>query len=167
MVWTDLTWSAERESSRSPYFSSVTIDRSGAWWTGTEASDLVDYLKEFTAAGYPAERVLQISCSGCGSDKFRVRLDDDEGCAVRTCTGCDTTSFVFDSEDFVEDADLGDAACPCGGEVFNVAAGFALHDDGDVRWVDLGLRCVLDGVLGCYADWQIDYSPTSHLFEQI
>lgn len=72
MVWTDLTWSAERESSRSPYFSSVTIDRSGAWWTGTEASDLVDYLKEFTAAGYPAERVLQISCSGCGSDKFRV-----------------------------------------------------------------------------------------------
>lgn len=112
MVWTDLTWSAERESSRSPYYSSVTIDRSGAWWTGTEASDLVDYLKEFTAAGYPAERVLQISCSGC-----------------------DTTSFVFDSEDFVEDADLGDAACPCGGEVFNVAAGFALHDDGDVRWV--------------------------------
>lgn len=106
MVWTDLTWSAERESSRSPYFSSVTIDRSGAWWTGTEASDLVDYLKEFTAAGYPAERVLQISCSGCGSDKFRVRLDDEEGCAVRTCTGCDTTSFVFDSEDFVEDADL-------------------------------------------------------------
>jgi hypothetical protein len=65
------------------------------------------------------------------------------------------------------DADPGDAACPCGGEIFNVAVGFALRDDGDVRWVYVGLRCTKDGILGVYADWKIDFSPTVHLLDRV
>lgn len=46
---------------------------------------------------------------------------------------------------------------------FTVGVGFALRDDGDVRWISIGLLCVQDGTLGVYADWKIDYSPTDHL----
>lgn len=74
---------------------------------------------------------------------------------------------MLDSAEFVEDADLGEAACPCGGEIFNVAGGFALRVDGEVRWVYIGLRCVADGILGCCAEWKIDYSPTAHLLTQV
>jgi hypothetical protein len=39
--------------------------------------------------------------------------------------------------------------------------------DGSIRWVYLALRCVHDGVLGVYADWKIDYSPSDHLYNQV
>lgn len=144
----------------------MTIDRSRQWWTGTEAADLAEYLAAYSAAGYPTQRVIPITCGTCGADTFTVRVDDEEGCAERTCSSCRDTTLVFDSEDTLDEAELDHATCPCGGETFNAAAGFALHDDGDIRWVYLGLRCVRDGVLGCYTDWKIDYSPTAHLFER-
>jgi hypothetical protein len=103
----------------------------------------------------------------CAGDKFRVRVDDDEGYAARTCISCDTTHLIFDSAEVLDDARPGDATCPCGGETFNAAAGFAPFDEGEIRWVYLGLRCVADGVLGCYADWKIDYVPSTQLFERI
>jgi hypothetical protein len=49
----------------------------------------------------------------------------------------------------------------------NVAVGFALRDDGSVKWVYSGLRCVTDGTLGVYGDWKIDYAPTEHLFDSV
>ena len=36
----------------------MTIDRSGPWWKGTDASDLDAFLVDFTADGYAAERVV-------------------------------------------------------------------------------------------------------------
>ena len=51
--------------------------------------------------------------------------------------------------------------------VFDVAVGFALHDEGSPRWVYLAMRCTQDGALGVYADWKIDYTPGSHLFESV
>ena len=70
---------------------------------------------------------------------------------------------MLDSGDYEDEAKPGDAACPCGGESFEVAVGFALRDDGDIRWVSIGLRCVDDGLLGVYSDWKIDYSSTDEL----
>ncbi|MFR9780329.1 hypothetical protein ACL02O_30285 [Micromonospora sp. MS34] len=67
------------------------------------------------------------------------------------------------SADYWQDADPDECVCPCGGEAFQVAVGFALRADGEVRWVSIGMRCTRDGVLGVYADWKIDYSPTDHL----
>jgi hypothetical protein len=74
---------------------------------------------------------------------------------------------MLDSADTAEVAVPEECACPCGGETFQVAVGFALRDDGDVRWVSVGLRCTTDGTLGVYADWKIDYSPTNALFEKV
>jgi hypothetical protein len=45
-----------------------------------------------------------------------------------------------------------------------MAVGFALHDDGEVRWISVGLRCLADdNTLGVYADWKVNYSPSGHL----
>ena len=143
----------------------MTIDRSGQWWTGTEPADIDDYLTAFTADGYPATRVVHSVCAECQGQTFRIRVDDEEGCAERTCAKCGASQLLLDSQDALDDAELEDAECPCGGDVFNVAVGFAFRTDEDIRWVYLGLRCANDGVLGVYTDWKIDYSPTAHLLE--
>ena len=73
---------------------------------------------------------------------------------------------MLDSADYLEDADLQEAACPCGHEEFDVAVGYAVYDDtDDVRWVSIGLRCRSDSQMGVYADWKIDYSPSGHLYD--
>jgi hypothetical protein len=144
------------------------IDESGDFWRGTDSADVDTYLAAFTADGYPATTVVHAVCAACGGDRFQVRLDDDEGCAERTCAACGARSWLLDSAEYEEDADLEEAACPCGEEIFELAVGFAYYDGGeDVRWVYVGLRCVADGTLGCFADWKIDYSPTSHLLDAV
>ena len=94
---------------------------------------------------------------------FTLRADDSEGCVERTCASCGGITFILDSGEFAEDAEFEECACPCGGELFNLAVGYVSRDDADIRWVYVGARCVADGVLGCYADWKIDYSPSDHL----
>ena len=76
-------------------------------------------------------------------------------------------AFTVALVDVASDAEPEDCACPCGGETFEVAVGFALRDGGDVKWVSVGLRCTIDGTLGVYADWKIDYSPTTALFDRV
>jgi hypothetical protein len=80
---------------------------------------------------------------------------------------CGASAFLCDSEEYWDDADPDDAACPCGGEVLEIGVAFSLRDDGDVRWITVGGRCVACGVLGVYTDWKIDYSPTGHLFAAV
>ena len=142
------------------------IDRSGQWWRGTEFDDLATYLREFTAQGYPAGPVAQSTCE-CGRRVFRLELDDEEGCARRTCSTCGRAAFIADSAEYWDEADPGDAQCRCGEEGFEVGVAFSLRDDGDVRWITVGGRCVACGLLGAYADWKIDYSPTDHLLTAV
>lgn len=139
----------------------MAIDTSGQFWRGEDTNDLAEYLREFQAGGYPVARVNELACTQCASKTFRNEADDDAGCARARCLACGTVTHIADSAEFADEADLAECACPCGGETFNV--GFALREDGDVRWISVGLRCVQDGTLGAYADWKIDYSPTSHL----
>ncbi|MEV1109430.1 hypothetical protein [Micromonospora sp. NPDC049751] len=82
-----------------------------------------------------------------------------------SCTACGARAFVADSADYWGDAEPGDCACPCGGEVFHVAVGFARYADGEVRWISVGLHRVQDGAMGVYADWKINYRPTDHLLD--
>jgi hypothetical protein len=78
-----------------------------------------------------------------------------------------TIDKSHDSQDTVDSADLGQAACPCGGKRFEMAVGFALRDEGEIRWVYIALRCAADRTLGVYAAWKFDYSPTAQLLEQV
>jgi len=142
------------------------IDKSGEWWTGDKFQDLATYLHEFTAQGYPAGHIAQSICE-CDGRVFRLEVDDEEGCARRTCTTCGHAAFIADSAEYWTDADPGPAECPCGDDAFEVGVAFSLREDGDVRWITVGGRCVACGVLGAYADWKIDYSPTQHLLTAV
>jgi hypothetical protein len=143
------------------------IDKSGQWWKGQGFEDLVEYLRQYTSRNYPAGPIVQSLCAECGSATFALVVDDDEGCAKRQCGGCDAEAFIGDSDEVWDDADPGEAACPCGGERFEVGVAFSLRDDGSVCWITVGARCVACGVLGVYADWKIDYDPTDHLLTAV
>ncbi len=147
----------------------MAIDKSGAWWTGSDPADITEYLKEFAAGGYEVRDVRSLGvCAGCGSSAgYRLRVDDEQGVAERTCAGCELVTLMLDSAEFIDEAELEGVACPCGGEVFDVAVGFAFTAHSQVKWVSVGLRCKLDGVLGCYADWKIDYEPAGHLLDSV
>jgi hypothetical protein len=116
--------------------------------------------------GRPVSIVPSV-CGGCGGRVFFVFVDDVEGGAERVCAGCGGRAFIADSEEFWEDADPGEACCPCGSEEFETAVAFSLAGDGSVRWVTVGLRCQKDGAAGVYADWKIDYGPTDHLLTMV
>ena len=144
----------------------MAIDRSGEWWTGSEAADLDHYLRGLTADGYPATRFVHARCA-CGSDCFALDVDSDEGCARRTCTRCQTSRYICDSDQIWEEADPEAVDCPCGASAFQIAVAFSLRDDGSVKWITVGVRCTSCGVLVAPVEWKIDYAPTDHLFEQV
>lgn len=146
----------------------MAIRKTRTSWAGDSEEDLEEYLADYSASmNRPVSRVVHARCEGCGSGTFGVRVDDDEGCAQRTCTDCGLHGWIFDSAEAAQEAELDDATCPCGDAIFNVAGGCSVRDDGDIDWVFVGLRCIGDGALGCYTDWKIDYSPTSHLLGMV
>ncbi|GLZ41983.1 hypothetical protein [Actinokineospora sp. NBRC 105648] len=122
---------------------------------------LADHVRDFAAGGYPVSVVVPAVCADCGGTEFRVAVDDTEGCAERLCVACGAFAPIADSAEHA--GELVECECPCGGNTFAVAVGFALHADGEVRWISLGLRCRTDGTSGVYADWKIDYAPSRHL----
>jgi hypothetical protein len=144
----------------------VAIDESGTWWRGENIDDLVEYLERYTAEGYPATDVRESVCGTCGGRVFGLRADQDEGCARRTCRACGNQTFLVDSDEYWSDAAPKTCRCPCKSLDFNIAVGFSFRDDGSVRWVTVGERCVKCGVLGSFVDWKIDYSPTVHLLDR-
>lgn len=143
------------------------IDKSGQWWKGQDFDDLVEYLHEYTSRNYAAGHIVQSLCGSCGSATFGLVVDDEEGCAKRQCSGCGVAAYIGDSDEFWDDADPGEAACPCGGGRFEVGVAFSLRDDGSVCWITVGARCIACGIMGVYADWKIDYDPTDHLLTAV
>jgi len=143
----------------------MTIDASGKWPLGSEAADLEPFLKDHEAGGYGVTRVVPVACA-CHSSRFEVALSAEDA-VRRSCVGCGSETLMLDSAEFWEDDEHDECACPCGGEVFEVAVGFAHRDDGSIKWVSIGLRCVACGILGVYADWKIDYEPCGHLYAAV
>ncbi|ADB34668.1 hypothetical protein Kfla_5662 [Kribbella flavida DSM 17836] len=143
----------------------MVIERGRPWWQGTEAGDLDEYLRAFSHGQVCA--AVHARCEGCDGSVFGVSVDADNGYAERRCVRCGATHVMLDSAEAAGDADVGEAACPCGGEEFEVAVGFAERVDGELGWVFVGLRCTADGVLGIYLDWKIDYLPSRQLLELV
>jgi hypothetical protein len=141
----------------------MTIDKSHSHWKGTEAADLDEYLVHAASENYPADRIVHARCK-CSGKTFRVEVDDNAGCARRTCTKCHTQHLMLDSADFWAEADPGPCECLCGTDKFEVAVAFSHRGDGALRWVTIGMRCIACGALGVYADWKVDYEPTEHLY---
>jgi hypothetical protein len=145
----------------------VAIDITGEWWRGDSAEDIADYLEELGPGGYPVHQASRSLCAPCSGTVFTIELDPSTVCARRTCVSCGAVAYMLDSDRYWMDGDEEDGpeavACPCGADRFESVAGFSFRDDGEVRWVSVGIRCVSDGILGCCADWKISYGPSRHL----
>ena len=145
----------------------MTIDKSGEWWKGSGPSDIDEYLSEFTADSYPVHALRPAKCI-CGSDIFKLDVDEDEGAAMRKCVECGHAHLLCDSGEYWAEAEPERCECPCGSENMNITIGFSLYpENGEVKWLYIGCRCSTCGILGCYADWKIGYEPSRHLFEQV
>jgi hypothetical protein len=145
----------------------MTIDTSGKYWKGSDASDLQEYLAALSASNYLATEFRFAKCS-CGSDAFRLAVDANEGAAQRTCAQCGAEHFIADSQEYWEEATPKAWKCvsKCKSKTANICVGFALRADRqDVHWIYIGTRCTQCGILGCYGDWKIDYSPSLQLLE--
>ena len=145
----------------------MTIKKTHDSWHGTEAADLDVYLAAFCKQGsYEADLFEHCHCA-CGHDRFRLEVDDDDGCARRTCAACGEKHLMLDSAEYWADAEPQECACPCGEDEFELAVAFARTTAGAIRWVTIGARCVKCELLGAYADWKIDYEPADHLYSAI
>jgi hypothetical protein len=139
----------------------MALRKRGKWWYGDSQADIRD---ELTRQGklneYVPTQFADAKCS-CSSTTFRLRLDDNEGAAVRVCSACGGEHPIGGSDEYLEDAELQEAACVCGKGLFEITVGVSLYDDSDdVRWLYLGCRCPACGLTGCYGDWKnefIDY----------
>ena len=116
----------------------MSIDRRGQWWKGTTADDIAEYLAEYTAEGYPAT-------------EFRTArpVIIREGRIAHALSASAAIPVIFSP---VLD---GDTVLVDGG----------LTDNLPVRWLYIGCRCTACGILGCYADWKVAYSPSRHLLD--
>jgi hypothetical protein len=141
------------------------MEQRGEWFAGAHFDDLAEYLRS-ADGDYPANRVEQSRCT-CGHTAFQLEIDDEQGCARRTCLSCRAIVLIADSAEYWDDADPGAAQCPCGEERFEVGVGFSLLADDDIYWITVAARCLGCGVMAVYADWKIDYTPTQHLFSAV
>jgi hypothetical protein len=135
---------------------------------GEGPADIAEYLREYQAEGYPVDQVVDSHCTSCRGSSFRLTINalSNDG-AQPTCITCGSSAFIADSEDYWDDAEVARVACPCGGDIFEIAVGFALREaKDDVKWIGIGIRCVTDGVLGAPVDWKISYGSSLRLLQR-
>lgn len=142
----------------------MTIDKGGKWWKGSSFEDIVEYIKLYMADSYPVKQVIQSVCT-CGNTSFTLKVDQEEGCAQRTCTACNKSTFIGDSDEIWMDAHPKKVGCPCKNTVFEIGVGFSFRDDENINWVTIGHRCTNCGILASSADWEISYGPSMHLLD--
>ena len=146
----------------------MALRKRGKYRYGDGQADIRRELQRYsTENAYPTQHFADAVCH-CGGKLFRLRLDDTQGAAVRTCAACGREHPVGDSAEYLEDAELEECACPCGGEEFEVTAGVSLYEDSeDVRWLYLGCRCPKCGLVGCYGDWKNEFEGYQELLRNI
>lgn len=146
----------------------MALTKRGKWHYGESAADLRTLLIQVGKAnGYEAHHFAEPVCS-CGSTVFKLFLDDESGCAVRVCAACDDEHPVGDSADFLDEAELEQAQCPCEQEVFELCVAVSLYEDSDdVRWLYLGCRCPACGVTELYGDWKNEFEGYRELLARV
>ncbi|MBX7105545.1 MAG: hypothetical protein K1X57_15790 [Gemmataceae bacterium] len=147
----------------------MALRKRGEWRYGDTQADIraevVRYSKE---NGYIAEHFADAVCA-CGGKVFRLFLDDTAGVAGRVCLACDAEAHpIGDSAEFMDEAEVQDAACPCGKEAFEITVGVSLYDDSeDVRWLYLGCRCPACGLTAVYGDWKNEFNGYRELLARV
>lgn len=139
----------------------MALRKRGKYWYGDLQADIRAELTRFGKLNeYVPTQFADCRCR-CGATTFRLRMDEDEGAAVRICTACGDEHPIGDSGDYLSEAQLQDRGCSCGGDALEITVGVSLYDGSeDVRWLYVGCRCPACSLTGCYGDWKnefIDY----------
>src|SRR5437867_1665510 len=126
----------------------------GKYRYGDSQADIHAELLRYSKANeYIAQHFADAVCK-CGGQVCRLALDDEAGAAVRICVDCESEHPIGDSAEFMEDAELGMCACPCGNEEFEITVAVSLYEDSkDVKWLYLGCRCAKCRLTAAYGDW--------------
>ncbi len=134
---------------------------------GDSQADIPDEIPRYSKHGYPAQHLADAVCR-CGGSAFRLRVDDNEGAAVRQCASCGAEHAIGDSAEYLDGAELEECECPCGFGELQVTAGVALYDGSeDVRWLYLGCRCARCGLTAVYGDWKSEYNGYRELLARV
>jgi hypothetical protein len=144
------------------------LKKRGKYRYGDGQADIrAEVLRYSKTNGYLAHHFADAICT-CGGQLFRLALDDDEGAAIRICVACKAEHPIGDSEEFLEEAELGECACPCGEEEFQITVGISLYEDSeDVRWLYLGCRCPKCGLTAVYGDWKNEFNGYRDLLARV
>ena len=143
------------------------IDKTGEYWVGDKPNDIDEYLRNYSEdEGIDIKPVI---CGNCRNTVFGVLADQDVGAIAVKCQRCGQKKILLDCEEVYEDAEPVQMKCPaCGkGKEHNVKVGFIRRENGSVKWVYIGNRCVNCGALGSFLDWKIDYEPTDEMERNI
>ena len=146
----------------------MALEKHGQHWFGKGHADIHGEITRYAGLnGYPAEHFADAVCQ-CGGRHFGLSLDDDAGAAVRRCAGCNTDHAIGDSSEYLAEAQLEECSCPCGHEMFEIAAGVALYDASQaVRWLYLGCRCTRCGLIAVYGDWKNECEDVRSLLAKV
>jgi Zn ribbon nucleic-acid-binding protein len=146
----------------------MALRKRGEYWYGDAQRDIRD---ELTRVGHLNEYVptqfADAHCR-CGATTFTLRMDENAGAAVRTCTACGHEHPIADSGEFLEGADLQDYVCLCGQGTFEITVAVSLYEGSDdVRWLYVGCRCPACGLTGCYGDWKNEFIDYRELLDRV
>jgi hypothetical protein len=146
----------------------MALKKRGKHRYGDSQADIREELLRYSQANaYLAHHFADATCK-CGGKLFRLALDDIEGVAVRTCAGCGAEHPIGDSDEYLEDAELEECACPCGGEEFEITVGVSLYEGSeDIRWLYLACRCPKCGLTAVYGDWKSEFNGYRELLARV
>ncbi|NTX16912.1 hypothetical protein HUA76_39675 [Myxococcus sp. CA056] len=133
----------------------MALKKKGRYSYGDSRADIRAELERYSKKnGYPVQRLDELRCP-CGHERHHLLIDEEAGAAVQCCARCEHEVPLADSEEFLEEAKLEQAECPCGNGAFEMALGAAFYKDTtDVRWVYIGCRCPECGLTACFGDWK-------------
>jgi hypothetical protein len=146
----------------------MVLRKRGKRWYGDSQADIRDEVLRYSkGVMYLAHHYADAVCK-CGGKVFGLLLDDTPGAAVRRCVGCEDEHPIGDSDEFLDEAELEECACPCGGEKFEVTVAVSLYDNSeDVKWLYLGCRCPTCGLTAVYGDWKNEYIGYKELLARV
>ena len=115
--------------------------------------DLEQSIKQYSEKnGYPISDFVEVHCD-CGSNKFHLYSDDDNGGAYIICSKCKKEMNIENSKEYIEEEV--NNICNCDNDSLNIAIGKAFYPDSkDPRWVYVGAKCDQCGLSGVYVDWK-------------
>ena len=146
----------------------MTLRKRGKYRYGDIQIDIREEIARYSESNaYKADHYADCLCE-CEGRAFRLLLDDETGAAVRRCVSCSAEHPIGDSDEYLAEAELGECACPCAGEEFEITVGVSLYEGSeDVKWFYLACRCLKCGLVAVYGDWKNEFEDYRGLLARV